>query len=151
MEDLAKMYPPISDKKLPTTKTVMVAYPEGEESILFMKHTHSMFLDCIPVMHKELDQMCWPTFDWLSTIHYADLQNYPQPSYADVMVILEEKAKREGYVSDMGTACNIHLTSTLWSFFCNPVRFTRNVPGTCWYSIQQSVDALFHYCCVPGF
>jgi len=52
MEEIAKMYPK-GNQKIPT-RTVMVAFLEGEESILNME-THSMFLNCTPVMCEELE------------------------------------------------------------------------------------------------
>jgi len=79
MEEIAKMYPP--------TKRQQVAFLEGEESILSMEWTHSMFLNCIPVTHEELES------DVLAKIQsvvcntlFQSAKFYPQPSHADVMV-----------------------------------------------------------------
>jgi len=81
------MYPPRGNKEVPTTGTITVAFSEGEESILSMEWTHSMFLNCIPVMHEELES------DVLAKIQsivcntlFHSAKFYPQPSHADVMV-----------------------------------------------------------------
>jgi len=65
----------------------MVAVLEGEESILSMEQTQSMFLNCIPVMWEELESdVLAKNQSIVCNTLFCSAKFYPQPSHADVVL-----------------------------------------------------------------
>jgi len=54
MKETVKMCPPQTDLEVPTNWSMIVGYPEGKETVVVMTCAYSMFMNCIPLTHKQL-------------------------------------------------------------------------------------------------